>query len=261
MRGTCKLCLEENELVRSHFMPSKMYAYIRRGSRSPHDHPVAMGKRITSMTAVQVRDYVLCADCEDLFNKNGEKYALQWMWNGKDFPLHHRLTLALPGRTSNQYTSFSAARIGVDTDKLAYFALSVLWRAGVHTWNTPFGGKSNRMNLGEFEQPIRHFLLRIAPFPTDVSILLTVCSDTNSQRYFYMPQSVSNLSPLVAFSFLCLGIHFMIFTMKNLAAGFREACCVSSEQRRIWMRDCARKTVEAWVQFQGSRVVGKLGTQ
>lgn len=258
VRGTCKLCLQDKELLRSHFMPSQMYAFIRRSLPSVQDHPVVMGKGVTSMTALQVRDYLLCADCEDRFNKNGESYALRWMWNGSNFPLYDRLILALPDRLSNQYASFSATKIGIATDKLGYFALSVLWRAGIHTWSTPFGGKSNRMNLGEFEEPIRHFLLDIGPFPEDVAVILTVCSDAKSQHYFYMPQSVTNMPPLVAFSSLCLGIHFMIVTVKNLPDTFRESCCVSSERHPIWMRDCAQKTAEALVQFEGSRVVGKF---
>jgi hypothetical protein len=261
MRGVCKLCLLDGELVKSHFMPAKMYAYIRRGSRSTHDHPVVKGRRITAMTAQQVKDYVLCMDCEDLFNKNGETYTLQWMWNGEDFRLFDRLSLAQEVRTSDKYTAYSGTAIGVDTDKLAYFGLSILWRAGVHTWNTAFGEKSNRMDLGDFEEPIRRFLQGAGSFPADVAVLVTVCSDRNSQRYFYMPQRVTNIPGIVAYSFLTLGIHFMIYTMNNLAPGFLGACCASSDKRLIWMRDCGPKTLEAWVQFQGSRVVGKLAGQ
>ena len=88
-------------------MPAKMYAYIRRGSRSTHDHPVVKGKRITAMTAQQVKDYVLCNECEDLFNKNGEHYTLKWMWNGEDFRLFDRLSLAHEVRTSDKYTAYS----------------------------------------------------------------------------------------------------------------------------------------------------------
>src|ERR1035437_9003758 len=187
--GTCKLFLRKKALVRSHFMPAAMYKYVRRGSRSSSDHPVVMGRRLTSMTPYQVRGYLLCGDCEDRFNKNGEKYALQWVWNGKDFPLYERLKLALPRRFSNQYVAFSGKAIGVDTEKLAYFGLSLLWRAGVHTWNTAFGEKSNRMELGEFEDPIRRYLVGEDPFPPNTYVILTVCSDSNSQRYFYMPRS------------------------------------------------------------------------
>jgi hypothetical protein len=258
VRGTCRLCLVERELVLSHYMPAAMYAYIKRGSIATHDHPIVMGKRLTSMTSLQVKDYLLCAECEDLFNKNGETYTLGWMWNGKDFPLYDRLQLALPGRQSDKYASFSGPAIGVDTEKLAYFALSLVWRGAVHTWNEAFGEKSTRVNLGSFEEPIRQYLHSDAPFPRNVAVIVTVCSDTNSQHLAYMPNQVKNIPGVVAFSTLALGIHFMVFAMDNLSPAFLDACCVSSQQRRIWMRDCAQKTLEAWGQFQGSRPVGKL---
>ena len=39
------------------------------------------------------------------------------------------------------------------------------------------------MNLDAFEEPIRRFLLGTGPFPADVSVVITVCSDKNSQHY------------------------------------------------------------------------------
>ena len=63
----------------------------------------------------------------------------------------------------------------MDTDdKLAYFGLSILWRSGVHMWNTAFGEKSNRMDLEDFEEPIRLFLHGDGPFPADVAVQVTV---------------------------------------------------------------------------------------
>ncbi len=251
--GKCKLCLKTKQLQKSHFIPAAMYKYIIRGALGAE--PVVVGRRITSTTSQQVRDHLLCSDCEDLFNKNGERYTLKWVWNGKDFPLLDRLKLALHKRESNQYLLFSGDRVGLDTDQFAYFGLSVLWRSAVHIWNTPLGGKSNKMDLGKFEEPIRRFLLG-APFPNDVYIHLTVCSDAPSRQLFYMPQKVSNM-PIVAFSFLTLGMHFMIYTMKTQSVALRDTSCAGPD-RTILMRDCAQKAMEAYQQFSGSRPVGKI---
>ena len=65
------------------------------------------------MTAQQVKDYVLCNECEDLFNKNGEAYTLKWMWNGEDFRLFDRLSVAHEVRISDKYTAYSGTAIGV----------------------------------------------------------------------------------------------------------------------------------------------------
>ena len=45
----------------------------------------------------------------------------------------------------------------MDTEQLAYFALSVLWRSGVEQWRT-LNQQTTGVSLGRFEEPIRKYL-------------------------------------------------------------------------------------------------------
>jgi hypothetical protein len=259
--GVCRLCLKTRPLLRSHLIPAAMYKYILDPSET-NDNPVAIGRKITSSTSRQIRDHLLCAECEDLFNKNGEGWVSGQVWNGKSFPLRDRLKLALHMYESPSMTVFSALSVGIDTDKLAYFALSVIWRAGAHTWRLPFGGQTTRLNLGESEGSLRKYLLGETGFPTDVSVLVHVCTDYPSTGMFYTP-SESQVEPnpqVKQFRFQTLGLNFMVF-VGNIPPTVRQYCCVASPSKVIFRRDCSDKTEQAFAQLMAtSREAGGLSS-
>ena len=258
MTNTCKLCQKPKWLQDSHFVPAAMYKYLRDPDETKKNrNPLIVTTKVTSTTSRQVTDYVLCADCEGLFNRNGENWLLKQVWNRKGFPLSERLSVALPRYTFENFLAFSGTATGVDTEQLGYFALSVIWRAAVHQWHTPFGGKTTVLNLGAVEEPIRKFLLGEVPFPTDVVILATVCTDPYSRAIFYMPSQTSGI-PGTSIVMLTLGIHFMVFIGSTIPPILRELCCVRSTSKLIFQRDCSAKTLEAFTQIMSGRPVPLL---
>jgi hypothetical protein len=180
-----------------------------------------------------------------MLNKNGENGVLKWVWNGKRFPLGDRLAVAHQHYTFSNFLAFSGSAMDVNTDELGYFALSVIWRAAVHEWDTPFGGKSTVLNLGAVQEPIRKFLHGDAGFPSAVVVLATVCTDPNSVRVFYMPAPTSGI-PGTSFAMNMLGIHFTVFIGNDIPPLMRQMCCVKSTPRLIFQRDCSQKTLEAF---------------
>jgi hypothetical protein len=245
--GVCKLCLKTKDLQKSHFIPKAMYRYLR-DSSSRDPNPVVVGRDVTATTSKQITDYVLCAECEDLFNKHGESEVLRWVWNGKRFPLGERLAVAHQHYTFSNFLAFSGTAIGVDTEKFAYFALSVLWRASVHEWQTPFGGKTKILDLGSVGEPVRQYLHRQTTFPTDVVVIATACTDPASSRAFYVPSTVPR-APSTAIGMLTLGIDFMVLIGHEFPAIVREMCCARSAPRLIFQRDCGERTIEAFAQI------------
>ncbi len=259
MIGDCKLCLQPRELQDSHFIPAAMYKYLRDPDETKKNrNPTVVAAKVTATTSRQVSDYVLCADCEELFNKNGESWVLQQVWNGERFALGERLNLALQHYTFQNFLAFSGTAMGINTEALGYFALSVIWRGAVHQWNTPFGGKTRVLKLGAHEESIR-FLFGVAPFPTDVVILATVCTDPFSRGVFYMPSQTSGI-PRTSFAMLTLGVHFMVFVGTPLPPVLYEMCCVKSAHKLIFQRDCSEKTLEAFAQLLNQRPVPIIGT-
>jgi hypothetical protein len=127
--------------VRSHMMPSALYAMSREhGSRI--SNPI-MITRVTSVpTSRQIWAYLLGRKCEHRFNAGGEQYVMTLVHNGISFPLLERLNVAFPLQESSTLAMYSGPAVGIDVRQLAYFALSVFWRASVYRWRGPHGPPS-----------------------------------------------------------------------------------------------------------------------
>lgn len=244
--GVCRLCLKTKSLRKSHLMPAAMYKNVV--GQTNTRNPVVIARNVSAPSSKQVADYLLCADCEDLFNKNGERWMLSHGWNGESFPLRDRLNVAMPRYELPGSLAFSGRAVGIDTDKLGYFALSILWRAAVRRWNEPFGGQTSQLPLQtEQEDAIRKFLLGEAPFP-DFVVMVTVCTDKFSTESFFMPTPVLG-PPGTSFSFLTPGIHFRIFVGTTIPQIVRAFCCVNSVPRVIFLRDCSKESIDAFAQI------------
>src|SRR6266849_165054 len=76
--GQCKLCLQNRELRKSHFMPAALWAGARdRSLKNPN--PVVMTATVSKTSSNQLWTRLLCSACEDRFNRNGERYVLSWL--------------------------------------------------------------------------------------------------------------------------------------------------------------------------------------
>jgi hypothetical protein len=233
-------------------MPAAMYRYIL-DPTVRNDNPVAVERRFARTTSKQVADYLLCASCEDLFNKNGEHWILRQVWNGRRFPLLDRLSVAVPHYSFPDVLAFSGTSVGVDTDKLGYFALSVLWRAAVHIWKTPFGGKTTQLDLGPSEEPIRRYLLGQLQLPNDIVVMVHVCTDRESRGSFYLPCRVVG-SSIPSFGFMALGLFVRIYIGPTIPPTIREFCCVNSEKRLIFQRNCVEKIMDAFQRLRQGNI-------
>src|ERR1700679_2910282 len=74
--GPCRLCLEHRRLCESHLLPRGIYTRSRGvGNTAPFIATID-GER---MSQHQYKQPLLCGECEQRFNKNGEEYALGLM--------------------------------------------------------------------------------------------------------------------------------------------------------------------------------------
>ena len=241
--GVCKLCLRKAELQDSHLIPAAVYKYANNPTFA-NPNPVVVGRRITSSTSRQTKDYLLCLDCEDRFNKHGENEFLKWVWNGSRFPLGDRLAVAHPFYAFQSFTVFSGRDTGIDMGKFGYFALSMVWRGAVHTWRSAFGDPIPILALGSFEEPIRRFLLGIGPYPQSITILVTACTDIQSRLTFMSPSVLGGLG-VPGFVVCILGVRIFLFFEPRLHPDLKSLCCVKSPAKLICQSDCSQKLLEA----------------
>ena len=242
--GICKLCLQMEPLKRSHLMPAAMYKYART-QEAENPNTIVVDRRGRAPVVKQATARLLCSECEDRFSRLGENWVMSQIWNGTRFPLLERLDLAVETRRTDDALIYSGSAVGIDTEKLAYFAVSVLWRAGVHQWTTSKDSRY-RLDLGMHEELLRRYLLGEIGFPAKLSVMVTVCSDVYS-RAFHMPTAATFPIPgVTAFAMLALGVQFLIFLGPTAPD---QICCVQSPLKLISKRDCGRKTIEAFAQL------------
>src|SRR5207249_11264465 len=72
MLGMCKLCKTESELQNSHLLAAGFYRLLR-VPEANDPNPIRIDAKITTFTSDQVTRHLLCAGCEDRFNRNGER--------------------------------------------------------------------------------------------------------------------------------------------------------------------------------------------
>jgi hypothetical protein len=253
--GQCGLCLQTGQLQKSHFLPAALWRAAS-DPRFKNPNPVAMTKTVSKTTSDQIQAYLLCSDCETRFNKNGEHYVLRWLAPSKvkvgQFPLLKRLNVALERSRDPTFKLYSSVDVGVDTGQFAYFALSILWRAAVHSWRLPDGKLREKLSLGQYEEPIRGYLLTGAPFPENVVVVLTVCTDSESRGIMY-PPTESNDASIQRYGFLAFGVHFDVLTGTDIPSGWRECCCVNSQIKPIYSRNCYDRTFRAFSYLASTR--------
>jgi hypothetical protein len=170
----------------------------------------------------------------------GESYTLRQIYRDGHFPLLNRLNLALDCGVDGPATKFSGLDLGVDTEKLAYFALSLLWKGSLRNWST-LKQQATSVALGAFQEPIRKYLARITNFPNDVYVITTICTDLGTQEMIYAPWKVDlPQNSFLKFEILVRGIWFYVVMGDQVPPGTADLCSVNSTKRIVFRRNCVQ---------------------
>lgn len=209
-RGVCRLCKKEAALCDSHLIPAAAYCLLRAPTRR-NPNPVHVGPEKAFTSSRHVKDYLLCADCEQRFDKNGEKWTLSHCSQpNRSFPIREALLASQPVYRDAALVLYEARNIrSIDTEKLVYFGLSVHWRAAVHKWRDVDGHALPGIDLGPYEERLRLFLLNQSRFPTGMALMIRVSGLTNLVGMLTKPES-GNKSGYHTHVFFIPGIEFTL---------------------------------------------------
>ncbi|HEY6464676.1 MAG TPA: hypothetical protein VIY69_01715, partial [Candidatus Acidoferrales bacterium] len=203
--------------------------------RAVHQRALLKGKAVVMTpkrveeTQRQIWAHVLCSECEQRLNRNGENYVFGLIDNGSSFPLLDKIKHAAQVAADQTVTTFSGSAMGIDTDKLAYFALALLWKGSVHRWPT-LGGQITRVNLRGHKEQIRKYLLGRAGFPSGV-VIAAACTDKASQGLVTSPARFVGQDDN-HFSILMRGIWIDVVLWKGTPKrDLRHLCCVGSDKK------------------------------
>lgn len=243
-QGICKLCRAEKDLQDSHLIPAGVIRQLREPSLG-NPNPIVVTDKIAVQSARPIKDYVLCHDCEDLFSKKGEAWVIGNMARDDRFLIYDALKKSKPIAADHEIAVYAGSQIPeIDSDKLVYFALSVVWRSAVHRWRG-FSGPIPRIELGPFKEPLREFLLGTGPFPANMVVLVAVWPTRNAYQGAYTPRR-GRETRFHTFTFYIPGIEFSVCAGKGVPEAARSMCAYPSPHRLIFSgRATIRNTVNS----------------
>lgn len=186
MFGKCRLCLEQRELQRSHLLPKALYRLIGSGTDPDHPDTVQLSSNSIKKSSEQVWRHLLCSECEDRLNKNGEKWVLHNCYCGRGvFRLRAALQDRTPLHSEPDVRVYSA--VATEIAQLVYFCLSVIWRASVVDWWCR-GEKYEAIRLGHmYQEEIRKYLFAPDHIPEGVSVTVEVSALPKPKLAFSLP--------------------------------------------------------------------------
>jgi hypothetical protein len=165
----CRLCLQQAELQDTHLLPRALYRMIGRGTDQLHPDTVQITLNSQRKSSEQARLHLLCSSCEQCLNQNGEKWVLDKCYRGQGrFRLRSELRERSP-LSECEIEAYEASE--EEAARLAYFCLSVVWRASLCDWFCR-GQRYQQVDLGPYQEEIRKYLRGEATVPNHVGVMV-----------------------------------------------------------------------------------------
>jgi hypothetical protein len=172
------------------------------------------------------------------------------------FAIQEALAATKPIAANENFAYYSSAAIAtINMDALVYFALSMFWRASAHTWRN-VSGFMEGIELGPFEEAIRHFLLGDR-FPADTVILVSVWPTKDALPAAYTPRR-GRAPGYHCFNFLIPGLEFKLLTGKQIPEVLRAMCSYASPEKLIFSAmSVVSDTLESFTKLASTSRVSK----
>ena len=226
----CRLCGRQEPLRVSHFMPAALYPKNKQkvfATKSGYFHE-----------PVHIAQPMLCGECDARFNQNGEDEVLRWLGpktkTGQS-PLDRALE-ATPARSlGDGFQIYAAADLKLKPESFAYFALSLIWRSE-QAWPLPDDSSTAPIGLGEFEPPIRAYLLGEAPFPEHAGVAVTCCTDPKSRQIWAPPEMSVEVPGLIVMPIM--GLLLRVWLGRVIPAPIHRTLFFPSTSYPIFKTEC-----------------------
>jgi hypothetical protein len=235
--GKCKLCLLDKPLCESHLVPAAIYKYCWEGDLAPLRFTVdEIGHSDEELTA-----YLLCQKCEDRLNRDGENWLAPKLARiGGSFPLYDLIVKEKPDIV--QEPLFSGYACGrnkkVAFRKITNFAIGVFWKASVHSWHAKRIGP--RIDLGEYREAFRLFLMRKGKFPEHAALSVTISPPDKALISFNIPD-LRGRTPCHQYVFNIPGVSFVLSVGKRVPAELRRMCFATNPLHYALVADLSHR--------------------
>ncbi len=255
----CKLCLKFKPLRDSHLLPRRVYSLLRAPGLQNSD-PLFMNTRMRMQTSRQVKHHVLCAECEQLLNREGETWVLPNLARDSSFRLLEVIEKCEPVFQDEGWSVVDAAKIPqIGATKLTHYGAGIFWKASVHDWLV-FNEKT-RIYLGKYSDQLRRYLLG-DEFPQHMGLHVTVAHEKNPIRAAHPPVEAIE-SKYHMYMFYVPGIVFTLAVGKQVPDYFLRSAISSREWKPILLRTDVSQSVRSnmrplWASSKPSRKLQTL---
>jgi hypothetical protein len=217
-------------------MPKALYRMLR-SPELVNPNPTLMSRDFVKETSRQVKTFLLCADCEQRLNRNGEGWMLRNCCRApEEFRLRDTLLRCSPGYDDGQISVYAARNIAeVDIAKLVYFAVSVFWRAAVSSWVVELT-RLEPLQLGpNYSEQLRLFLLEESDFPAHAAITTEVLAFHEVRLGSAVFPYGGRKGEFHFYRFAVPGVRFDLFVGKRIPAEARRMCTFRSPEGMIML--------------------------
>jgi len=207
----CALCLNNRQLLKSHFIPSSLYKLCKEECQGIRNPIHLIGNTAISTSNQSCKPF-LCAVCEDNFSKYGETYVIKNCLRSTDkFELRNLLM------NSNKFIQFDNSKLffgkqvlGDYLEYYKYFVASIVWRGSVTKW--PLMNSTSRQNiLGEkYQEEFRLYLLGKSNFPKNAFLSLHISEEIDLYPMI-VPPTYSRENGFHLHHFYIPGIEIKLF--------------------------------------------------
>jgi hypothetical protein len=230
-RGICKLCLFEKDLHDSHFLGKAVYKTLA-GLDSP---PIMFTNDSAMQSTEQLRDYVFCYDCEQKFNHRGEKWMHSRIGTMAEFKLLDLFTGQTPLFAEEGYKLYDGTKLpGVDCAALLHYGAGIFFKAAAHVWD--FKGSPCNIEIGEYKEPLRKFVLDGVDLPSNVIISVGISSKKPDFIGFVPPTQMREPQGM-KYTFYVSGVLYTLRFGDDIPEGHRQTAFSSPNLKLIYLID------------------------
>jgi hypothetical protein len=256
VKGTCALCQQPRELLKSHFLPAALYRLLRAANK-PKPDPILATAAGLQHTSHQAWHHLLCFECEEQFSRNGENWVLSHCYRGKGrFRLKQTLQQQIPVASEADCVVYSApSDPNITIEQLVYFSTSVFWRASIRDWIAA-GQKYQAIRLGNtYQEQIRKYLLGKQEFPQNAALTVILSGLEFPHLTFNFPDTV-RVESCYCHTLHIPGMTFQLMLGKQWPQGTLQGCILRSPFHPILV--CTDG--DARSQRRSLRLMGKTDT-
>jgi len=240
--GNCKLCNLDKDLQDSHFIGKAVYHRLNEPSLL-NPHPIVISADGARQSSNQVRDYVFCYDCEQLFSRKGESWVHRQVATTVGFPLLEPLRRNKPIFLEPDMALYDATAISEwDCEALLHYGAGIFFKAGVHNW--PAEGGKTKIELGRYLEPLRKFVLGQGAFPAEcMSLVLSIAG--NSKPFLgYVPPVRVRDRETHKYQYYVSGLMYTLMVGKTIPLNMDKLSLAWKSPTVVYVRDVSTQAIE-----------------